>query len=135
MYKGLFHRVLLSHLCLCAKQTGLTRNMAQLCQSVDGKRFQRGDLHEKQKCFVERFILSPKEEEINSHLTSNRDNHIYSFESIKFHTIKATFQGESTTSLRFTQRKHRPSLLFSHTVQFCGKIKELFYSTTEWVEV
>lgn len=53
------------------------------------------------------------------------------FESIKFHTIKATFQGESTTFLRFTQRKRRPSLLSWHTVQFCGKIKELFYSTTE----
>lgn len=106
--------------------------MTQLCQSLAGKCVKKGDLHERHKCFVEKFILSPKNgEEINSHFTSNRDNHIYSFESIKFHTIKATFQGESKTFLRFTQRKHRPSLLFRQTVQFCGKIKELLYSTTE----
>lgn len=85
--------------------------------------FQRGDLHEKQNIFVEKLTLSPREGGSNTHFTSNEDNHIYSLESIKFHTIKATFQGESTTFLRFTQRKHCPSLLFRHTVQFCGKIK------------
>lgn len=59
--------------------------------------FQRGDLHEKQNIFVEKLILSPMKGGSNTHFTSNEDNHIYSFESIKFHTIKATFQGESTT--------------------------------------
>lgn len=99
-------RLISEFFCLiCAKQTRLTHNMTQLCQSLDGKCFRRGDLHEKQKCFVKKFILGPKKgEEINGHFTSNRDNHIYSFESIKFHTIKATFQGESTTFLRFTEK-------------------------------
>lgn len=65
-----------------------------------------GNLHEKQKCFVEKFILSLKKgEEINSPFTSNRDNHIYSFESIKFHTIKATFRGESTTFFKIYTEK------------------------------